>query len=101
VIGAVFPYLIVGPATYLAMVLILLAPDKGTLAETNACELIVTVAIGSTLPSIIANQSLAHAAGRVTLGVLAGLQYRMKVASVQRPRLIRGSGHRRVGHGPA
>lgn len=55
-IGVVFPHLIVGPATHLAMVLILRAPDKGTLAKINACELIVTVAIGSTLPSIIANQ---------------------------------------------
>lgn len=65
---------LVGPASYAALVLILHTSGKRTLAKLNAFDLIVTVALGSTLATILLSTDVSWAEGVVALGVLALLQ---------------------------
>lgn len=51
-------------------------------ATLNAFDLVVTVALGSTLSAILLQQSIALAEGAVALGLLIALQYAVTTASV-------------------
>ena len=50
--------LVIGPAAYLAMVLLLRASGKRTLTKLNLFDFVVTVALGSTLASVILTKSV-------------------------------------------
>lgn len=77
--------LMIAPAAYLALVVILRVSGKRTLSKLNAFDFIVTIAIGSTLASIITTRSLALAEGLTALLVLVGLQYLVTATSVRWP----------------
>ena len=54
---------IVGVSAYVALVLLLRVFGKRTLAKLNAFDLVVTVALGSTLAAVLLNRSVALAEG--------------------------------------
>lgn len=67
--------LIVGTAGYLAVIAVLRIPGKRTLAQLNAFDLVVTVAIGSTLASILLSDDVSLLEGVIGLALLAALQF--------------------------
>lgn len=64
----------VGTAAYLALVLVLRVSGKRTLAKLNAFDLVVTVALGSTLATILLSADVAWTEGVTAFGVLVLLQ---------------------------
>ncbi len=64
----------VGAAAYVTLVLLLRVSGKRTLAKLNAFDFVVTVALGSTLATILLNTSVSWAEGTVALALLAVLQ---------------------------
>lgn len=67
--------LLVGAAAYVTLVLILRTSGKRTLAKLNAFDLVVTVALGSTLATIFLDKNVTWAQGAVALATLALLQF--------------------------
>lgn len=72
---------LVGVLAYVALVVLLRASGKRTLSKMNAFDLVVTVALGSTLASILTSQSVALAEGLVAFAVLITLQFLVAWAS--------------------
>jgi uncharacterized membrane protein YcaP (DUF421 family) len=79
--------LIIGTASYVTLVLLLLGFGKRTLGQLNAFDFIVTVALGSTLATILLNSSVSWSEGLAALVVLAFLQFLVAWVSARRPRL--------------
>jgi len=75
--------LIVGLLAYAALVLLLRISGKRTLSKMNAFDLIVTVALGSTLATILLNKKVALMEGIAAYLVLIGLQYLVAWLSVR------------------
>jgi uncharacterized membrane protein YcaP (DUF421 family) len=67
--------LAVGVLAYAALVLILRVSGKRTLGKMNAFDLVVTVALGSTLATILLSSDVSLAEGVTALALLIGLQY--------------------------
>jgi uncharacterized membrane protein YcaP (DUF421 family) len=78
---------IVGPLAYVALILFLRISGKRTLTKLNAFDLVVTVALGSTLSSIILTKSVSLLEGMLALATLIGLQYLITWSSVRSPRV--------------
>lgn len=74
--------IIVGSLAYAALVLFLRISGKRTLAKLNAFDLVVTVALGSTLSAIIL-QNIALAEGVTALALLILLQFAVTFLSVR------------------
>jgi len=74
---------LVGPLASVTLVLFLRISGKRTLAKLNAFDLVVTVALGSTLSAILLQESIALAEGATALTLLIGLQYAVTFASVR------------------
>ncbi|MCM3124692.1 MULTISPECIES: YetF domain-containing protein [unclassified Mesobacillus] len=72
---AVWRTLVVGVLAYGALVLLLRVSGKRTLSKMNAFDLIVTVALGSTLATILLNKKVALIEGVSAFFILIGLQY--------------------------
>lgn len=81
--------LIVGILAYVGLVLFLRISGKRTLAKLNAFDLVVTVALGSTLSAILLQESVALAEGLLAFAVLIGLQYLVTFTSVRVPGFAR------------
>jgi uncharacterized membrane protein YcaP (DUF421 family) len=64
----------VGAAAYLTLVLVLRFSGKRTLSKLNAFDFVVTVALGSTLATIVLNSAVSWAEGAVALAMLTVLQ---------------------------
>ena len=77
--------LAVGSASYVALVLILRISGKRTLSKLNAFDLVVTVALGSTLATIILSTSVSWAEGVAALALLVGLQMVVALAASRAP----------------
>ena len=84
----VFRIVIVGVMAYAALVLLLRISGKRTLTKLNAFDLVITVALGSTLATILLSKQTPLVDGVVALGLLILLQYVITWASV-RNRAIR------------
>ena len=80
---------IVGTCAYLALIALLRISGKRTLAKLNAFDFVITVALGSTLATVLLSSSVALAEGVTALGVLIGLQYLVAWASVRSRRVER------------
>lgn len=78
--------LIVGTLAYAALVLLLRVSGKRTLTKLNAFDLVVTVALGSTLATVLLSKSVALAEGILALALLIGLQYAITWLSVRSDR---------------
>jgi uncharacterized membrane protein YcaP (DUF421 family) len=66
--------LVVGLLGYSALVLIIRVAGKRTLSTLNAFDLIVTVALGSTLASILLSSDVSYSEGLLAFTVLIGAQ---------------------------
>ncbi len=66
---------LVGTAAYVTLVVVLRISGKRTLAKLNAFDLVVTVAVGSTLATILLSADVSYAEGLTALALLAGLQF--------------------------
>jgi uncharacterized membrane protein YcaP (DUF421 family) len=80
---------IVGSLAYVALIVTLRASGKRTLAKLNAFDLVVTVALGSVLASILLSPDVALAEGITAFLTLVGLQYVVAWGSVRSRRLAR------------
>lgn len=65
----------IGAMSYIFLVLFLRISGKRTLTKMNAFDLVVTVAIGSTLATIFLNKQVSLAEGLTAYVLLIGLQY--------------------------
>jgi uncharacterized membrane protein YcaP (DUF421 family) len=75
--------LVVGTLAYGLLVAVLRFTGKRTLAKMNAFDLVVTVALGSTLATILLSPDVALAEGAVAFGLLAGLQFVVATGAVR------------------
>src|SRR3954447_26162453 len=78
-------YLVVGPLAYVALVLLLRISGKRTLTKLNAFDLVITVALGSMLATILLNKSVLLGEGVLGLAVLIALQFVITWTSVRYP----------------
>ncbi len=74
---------VVGVFAYAALVFMLRVSGKRTLSKLNAFDLVVTVALGSTLASILTSSNVALAQGTLAFFVLIGLQYLLAYLSTR------------------
>ncbi|MFD7658002.1 DUF421 domain-containing protein [Actinosynnema sp. NPDC059797] len=74
---------VVGVCAYVALVLLLRISGKRTLAKMNAFDLVVTVALGSTLATVLLTSDVALAEGVLALGLLIGVQFAVAWTSVR------------------
>ncbi|MFC0676416.1 DUF421 domain-containing protein [Lysobacter korlensis] len=81
--------LIIGVLAYSIVVVFLRISGKRTLSKWNAFDFIVTIALGSTLASIIISKDVALAQGALALGVLIALQFVITWLAVRVPWLRR------------
>lgn len=77
--------LTLGALSYLALVALVRTAGKRTLAKLNAFDLVVTVAFGSTLATIILSGDVSLAEGGAALALLVALQYVVAWTSVRLP----------------
>lgn len=75
--------LIVGPVAYAALVLMLRVSGKRTLTKLNAFDLVVTVALGSVLATVILSKSVPLLEGILALALLIALQFAITWTSVR------------------
>lgn len=75
--------LILGVLAYIALVVLLRASGKRTLSKMNAFDFVVTVAIGSTLATILLSRDVSLAQGITAFAVLIFLQYVITWLSVR------------------
>jgi uncharacterized membrane protein YcaP (DUF421 family) len=80
---------VAGTLAYVALVVLLRVSGNRTLSKMNAFDLIVTVALGSTLATILLTNDVALAEGIVALALLIGLQMLITWASVRSSRISR------------
>ena len=74
--------LVIGPVTYVWLIAVLRITGKRTLAQLNAFDFIVTVALGSTLATVILSGTVAWVEGALALALLAVLQFIVAMISV-------------------
>lgn len=67
--------LVVGVCAYAALVLMLRVSGKRTLSKMNAFDFVVTIALGSTLASLLLSKDVPLAEGLLALGLLISLQW--------------------------
>jgi uncharacterized membrane protein YcaP (DUF421 family) len=75
--------LIIGSAAYAALILMLRISGKRTLSKMNAFDLVVTVALGSTMATVVIDKSVPLAEGVLAFAVLIGLQFAITWLSVR------------------
>jgi len=77
--------LLVGVLAYIALVTLLRISGKRTLAKMNAFDFIVTVALGSTLATVLLSKDVALAEGVLAFMLLIALQFSVAWLSVRSP----------------
>lgn len=75
--------LLIGFLAYIGLILVLRISGKRTLTKMNAFDLVVTVAIGSTLATILLSKDVALAEGFSAFILLIGMQYIITWLSVR------------------
>ncbi len=79
--------LVIGVLAYSLLVLFLRLSGKRTLSKMNAFDLVVTVALGSTLATILLSKDVTLAQGALALLLLISMQFVVTWASVRSRRL--------------
>jgi len=74
---------IVSVCAYAFLVLVLRVAGKRSLAKLNAFDLVVTVAFGSTLATVLLSKDVAFAEGALAFAMLALLQYVVSKLSIR------------------
>lgn len=80
---------IVGILAYATLVVFLRISGKRSLSKLNAFDLVVTVALGSVLASILLQESVALAEGATALALLLSLQFLVTFSSVRSKRFAK------------
>ena len=75
--------LVVGVLAYVTLVVFLRISGKRTLSKMNAFDLVVTVALGSTLATVLLAKDVALAEGALAFALLIGLQFAVTWSSVR------------------
>lgn len=75
--------LVVGFSAYAILIFMLRISGKRTLSKMNAFDLVVTVALGSTLATVLLDQSVPLMEGVLALALLVGLQFAITWMSVR------------------
>ncbi len=75
--------LVVGVLAYVVLVVFLRISGKRTLSKMNAFDFVVTVALGSTLATVLLNKDIALAEGALAFALLIGLQFVVTWSSVR------------------
>lgn len=75
--------IVVGVLAYSALILLLRISGKRTLAKMNAFDLVVTVALGSTLATVLLSKDVPLAEGVLAMAVLILLQFVIAWSSVR------------------
>ena len=81
--AGVWRTVLVGALAYAGLVLLVRVAGKRTLAKMNAFDLIVTVALGSTLATVLLSKDVALAEGLTAFAILIGLQFAITWLSVR------------------
>lgn len=76
---------LVGVCAYVALVVMLRISGNRTLSKLNAFDFVVTVALGSTLATVLLSREVSLAEGVLALGLLIGLQFLVTWTSVRLP----------------
>ncbi len=79
----------VGGCAYVALIALLRVSGKRTLAKLNAFDFVITIALGSTLATVLLSSSVALAEGVTALALLVGLQFAVTWTSVRSRRIRR------------
>ena len=87
--GGVLRVAVVGTCAYAGLVVLLRISGKRTLSKMNAFDFVVTVALGSTLATVLLSSDVALAEGMAALALLIVLQWAITFASV-RSATVRG-----------
>jgi uncharacterized membrane protein YcaP (DUF421 family) len=74
---------VVGACAYLGLVALLRIAGKRTLAKMNAFDLVVTVALGSTLATALLSTEVSVSEGLLAFGLLCGLQFLVTSVSMR------------------
>jgi uncharacterized membrane protein YcaP (DUF421 family) len=74
--------LVVGTAAYIGLVLVLRLGGKRTLSKMTAFDLVVTVALGSTLATVLLTGDVSLSEGMAAMALLALLQFLVAYASL-------------------
>ena len=74
---------VVGVLAYVTLVAFLRISGKRTLSKMNAFDLVVTVALGSTLATVLLSKDVALAEGALAFALLIGLQFAVTWSSVR------------------
>lgn len=75
--------LVVGVLAYITLIVLLRVSGKRTLSKMNAFDLVVTVALGSTLATILLSKDVALAEGVLAFALLVSLQFLIAWVSVR------------------
>jgi uncharacterized membrane protein YcaP (DUF421 family) len=78
-----FRILIIGVLAYVGLIFWLRVSGKRTLSKWNAFDFVVTIALGSTLATVIMSKDVSFAEGVFALGLLVGLQFVITWLSVR------------------
>lgn len=81
--GSLLRIVIIGVLAYATLVLFLRLSGNRTLSKMNAFDLIVTVALGSTLATVLLSKDVALVDGAVALALLISLQFIITWTSVR------------------
>ncbi len=88
-IEGIWRTLIVGICAYVLLVGVLRMTGKRTLSKMNAFDLVVTVALGSTLATVLLSKNVALVEGVSAFLLLAGAQYAVTWTSIRSSRFRR------------
>ena len=86
--SALLRTLTIGILAYASLIVLLRVTGKRTLSKMNAFDFVITVALGSTLATILLSKDVTLAQGALALALLVGLQFVITWSSV-RTRWIR------------
>jgi uncharacterized membrane protein YcaP (DUF421 family) len=75
--------LVVGVLAYVALVVFLRISGRRTLSTMNAFDLVVTVALGSTLATVVLSKDVSLLDGSLAFALLIGLQFAITWSSVR------------------
>ena len=82
-LGTIVRTLVVGVLAYLALVAILRMSGKRTLSQMNAFDFVVTVALGSTLATVLLSRDVSLVQGVLAFLVLVGMQFAITWTSIR------------------
>ena len=85
--GDIARVLLVGSAAYATLIIVLRLSGKRTRSQLNAFDFVVTVAIGSTLATILLSSDVSWSEGLAALALLVGLQLVVALVSSRWPRV--------------